>query len=581
MLRRNRPAVFCAIAVLTLIASSALTTTSRQVKPLRDEAKFGGRIIISRSAAPRTFNRLFSFDDQTSTITDSLMGHLIRVNRHTQLVEPELARSWKFSRDGKSVTFTLRDGVKFSDGRAFSADDVVFTFQVINDPKVVSPVAGQFNFDGRRVEVRKQDDRTVVFDFPVAYASAIRLFDGIPILPRHALEQSYREGKVAQAWAPSTRPDQVVGLGPFRLKSYTPNQRVVVTRNENYWKTDAAERKLPYLDEIVFEIVPDRNTQLLKFQNGETDLLSPVNADDAPSLMPLDQQGKIKLVNLGPGTVREIFWFNLNDGKNAATGQPLVDPVKLRWFRDKKFRQAVSHAIDRQAIVNLAFAGKASPQWEFLSPADKLWFNRNVRKYPRDLVRAKSLLADAGFRFVPETRVLLDSQDRPVSFTLMTNAGNVIRQKIIALIQEDLAGIGIKVNLAQIESRALLSRINEGFNYEACLLAIVSGDSDPSSHTNIIFSSGSNHWWHPRQTRPATDWESRLDDLMTRQMTALNPRARKQLFDEVQSIMAEQQPFIFLASRHLIVAAKTDIGNLKPAVLPDFVLWNCDELYRK
>jgi peptide/nickel transport system substrate-binding protein len=571
MTKWARGILFCAAAALAINNSDQRATA---------QAKFGGRIVLSKSAGPRTFNRLFSFDEQTSAIADCLMGYLIRINRRTQQAEAALARSWKISPDGKSISFALRRDVKFSDGRAFTADDVLFTFQIINDPKVATAVSDQFNFDGARVQARKQDEQTVVFDFPAPVAGAIRLFDGIPILPRHALESSYREGKFDQAWSLATPPDRIVGLGPFKLRAYVPNQRVVLARNENYWKTDAAGRRLPYLDEIVFNIDPDRNTQLLKFQQGETDLLSPVNADDAPALAALESQGRIKVHNLGPGMIRELFWFNLNDGKNPSTGQPYVDPVKLRWFREVKFRQAVSHAIDREAIVKLAFAGKASPQWAFLSAGDKLWSSPAARKYPHDLARAKSLLADAGFRYAPDQKRLFDSQGRAVSFTLMTNAGNAIRQKISALIQEDLARIGIKVTIAPIESRAMLARINESFTYEAGLLAIVSGDTDPSSHTNVLFSHGPGHWWHPRQTRPATAWEARLDELVNRQRTALTPAARKKLFDDAQAIMAEQQPFLFLASRHLLVAAKTDLGNFKPAVLPDFVLWNCEELYR-
>ena len=258
----------------------------------------------------------------------------------------------------------------------------------------------------------------------------------------------------------------------------------------------------------------------------------------------------------------------------------MVDPVKLNWFKDVRFRQAVSHAIDREAIVNLVFFGKASPQWGFLSPGDQLWFNPEIKKYPHDLDRAKSLLVEAGFRYQTD-QGLFDPQGRPVTFSLMTNAGNAIRQKISALIQADLARLGIKVNLATLESRALLSTINESLNYEACLLAIVSGDTDQTSQANILSSRGITHWWHPRQAKPATDWEARIDDLMNRQMSTLNSDERKRLFDQVQAILAEQQPFIFLVSRHLIVASKTDIGNLKPALLPDFVLWNCEELYRK
>jgi peptide/nickel transport system substrate-binding protein len=231
--------------------------------------------------------------------------------------------------------------------------------------------------------------------------------------------------------------------------------------------------------------------------------------------------------------------------------------------------------------VNLVFAGKADPQWAFLSAGDQLWFNPEIKSYPYDINRARNLLAEAGFRFQAEKKQLLDRQGRPVSFTLITNAGNALRQKMGALIQEDLARLGIKVNLVFIESRALLKRINQSFDYEACLLAIASGDVEPSSHLNILLSRGANHWWNPSQSRPATDWEAKIDKLMTRQIGLLNLPARKKIFDEAQMILAEQQPFIFLASRHLIVAAKSDIGNLKPALLPDYVLWNSEELFWK
>ncbi|MEK7832895.1 MAG: ABC transporter substrate-binding protein, partial [Acidobacteriota bacterium] len=268
------------------------------------------------------------------------------------------------------------------------------------------------------------------------------------------------------------------------------------------------------------------------------------------------------------------------DGKQPKTGKPLVDPVKLGWFKDARFRQAVSHAIDREAIVRLVFAGKASPQYGFLSPGDKLWFNPQVPTYPYDPARAKSLLAEAGFRLQNDDE-LFDAAGRPVTFTLLTNAGNVLRQKMSAMIQADLARLGIKLNLAAMESRALLSTINDSMSYEAGLLAIISGDADPNSHVNILASNGLTHWWHPQQKKPATDWEARIDELMKAQTSTLNAAERKKLFDEVQMIMAEQQPFIFLASRHLIVAAKTNIANLKPALLPDFVLWNCEELALK
>ncbi len=567
-----------AVLILVLVAPGRHSAFDSGAQPAR--VKRGGRLVISKSAAPTTFNRLFSADEPTSSITNCLVGHLIRINRQTQQPEAEIAQSWKITPDRKKVTFSLRPGVKFSDGHPATADDVVFTFQVITDPRVTTPVSDQFTFLGQRVRAEKIDQSTVAFIFPIAHPAALRSFDGVPILPRHMLEQAYREGRINRMWGLATPPEQVVGLGPFRLKSYVPGQTVVLQRNEHYWKKGATGDQLPYLDELVFVIATDRNAQLLKFRNGETDVLSPITADDLGSLSALERQGRIRIHDLGPSLIREIFWFNLNDGKQSTSGRSPVDPVKLGWFKEVKFRQAVSHAIDRQAIVNLVFAGKATPQWAFLSAGDRVWHNPAVAKYPYDQNRARQLLAEAGFVYRADRKALLDREGRPVGFSLMTNGGNAIRQKISAMIQEDLAKIGIRVSVGTMESNALVSRFNEGGEYEAGLLAVVSGDFEPSSNLNVLLSKGGMHWWYPKQVRAATAWEARIDQLMTQQMTTINQAARKKIIDEVQKILAEQQPFIFLVSRHLMVAAKRDIGNLRPSLLPDFVLWNVEELYR-
>ena len=571
---KQQSVLYLILAVFIFTSCQAPTTPPRT-------SKFGGRVVISKSAGPKTFNRLLSFDDQTNTITNCLMGTLVRINRQTQQPEPELATTWQASPDGKALTFTLRRDVKFSDGKPFTSDDVLFTFQLVNDEKIASSAADSFNFDGKRVTVEKVDEHTVRFTFPQALATAERLFDGVPMLPKHQLEAAHREGKLADAWNLATPPEQIVGLGPFKLKSYEAGQRVTLVRNENYWKKDESGKTLPYLDELVFSLDADRNTQLLKFQNGETDLFSPLNADDVKMLAGLEKQGIFKLHDLGPSLIREVFWFNLNDGKDAKTGKPFVDPIKRTWFANQKFRQAISHAIDRTALVNLAFAGKAAPQWGFSSAGNKSWFTADIAQYPYDLNRAKALLTEAGFKFQDADKTLVDAQNHAVEFTLITNAGNALRQKMSAVMQEDLAKIGIKMNIAQIETKAVLGRINDSFDYDAAMLAIVSGDVDPNSDANILLSSGSSHWWYPNQKQAATPWEKRIDELMQQQAHALDAKQRKAQFDEVQKILAEEQPYLFLATRHLIVAAKTDIGNFKPALLPDFVLWNCEELYRQ
>ena len=568
------------VVVANLLLASSLIGLARPIASQSGvRGKRGGRLVISMSAGPTTFNRLFADDAQTTAITDCLVGHLIRINRQTQQPEAELAQSWKVSPDGKKVTFVLRPGLKFSDGRAVTADDLIFTFQVITDPRSETAQRDLFTISGQPVRADKIDASTVSFTFPTPRVSMVRLFDGVPVVPKHILEPAYRAGRIKQTFLLSTPPDQIVGLGPFRVKSFLAGQRVTLQRNDYYWKSAASGEKLPFLDELVISIDANRNTQMLKFQQGETDLLSPVSADDIGALSALERQGKLRIHDLGPSFIREVFWFNLNDGRQSASGRSPVDAVKLGWFREVKFRQAISHAIDRQAIVNLVFAGRATPQWAFLSAGDRVWFNPNVQKYPYDLNRAKQLLSEVGFVYRADRKLLQDAQGRPVAFTIATNT-TPLRQKIGALIQEDLAKIGIRVSLAIIESKALTSRFEDSLDYEAGLLALVSGDTDPGSNQNALGSKGAQHWWYPKQTQPATAWEARIDELMRQVMTTLNPAQRKRQFDEVQKIMAEQQPFIFLVSRHLMVASKTNIGNLKPALLPDFVLWNAEELFR-
>jgi peptide/nickel transport system substrate-binding protein len=567
------------VALLLLFVGAPMDLGVPLPMPQAIRGKRGGRIVISMSNGPGTFNRLFSDDAQTTAVTECLAGHLIRINRQTQQVEPELAQSWKVSPDGKKVTFVLRSGLKFSDGHPASVDDVLFTFQLITDARAETALRDQFILEGQRVQVDKVDGTSVSFSFPVAQAAIVRRFDGVPIVPRHILEPAYRAGRIKQTFLLSTPPEQIVGLGPFKVRSFLAGQRVTLQRNDYYWKTSASGEKLPFLDELVITIDPQRPAQVLKFQNGESDLLSPVNADDLGALAPLERQGRIKVHDLGPSLIREVFWFNLNDGKQSPGGRAPVDGIKLGWFRELKFRQAVSHAIDRQAIANLVFAGRAAPQWAFLSAGDRLWFSANVAKYSYDPNRARQLLAEAGFVFRADRKVLVDAQGRPVAFTLATNT-NSLRQKIAALIQEDLSKIGIRVSIAALDSKALTTRFEESFDYEAGLLALVSGDTDPSSNQNVLGTRGTQHWWYPRQTQPSTAWEARIDALMRQQMSTINAAARKRQFDEVQKIMAEQQAFIFLVSRHLMVASKTNVGNLKPSLLPDFVLWNSEELYR-
>lgn len=532
----------------------------------------GGRLVVSQASGPKTFNPLFATDTDTLGILNCVMSVLVRINRQTGEAEPELAESLTSSSDHRVLTIRLRPGVTFSDGHPLTADDVLFTFQVIYDPALRSSVRDVLDIEGGQIVVEKKDSRTVTLTFPKPVATSERLLDSVHILPKHRLEADYRAGRFASRWDLSTPPEEIVGLGPFRLKEYVPGERTVLVRNPHYWKRDPAGRPLPYLDEITFLILPDRSTRVLKFQQGELDLLSPLTPEEVARLEPQVAARRIRIYDLGPSLISEVMWFNLNPRARS------LSPTKLAWFQDVRFRQAVSFAINRQALIDVVFAGKAAPVWGPV-PTTSPWFHQGVKTYPYDPLRAKALLAEAGFSDRNGDGVLEDAQGNALAFTLVTNAGNPLRERMGLMIQEDLKKVGIRVNFAPIETKTMLDRLARGTDYEAGLLAIAAGDTDPSSLRNFLLSSGSNHWWNPQQPTPATEWEKRIDELLNEFLTTGDQRRRKALFDEVQTILSEQVPLIYLVARDLIVGAKPTVGNLKPGLLPDPLLWNAEELY--
>lgn len=553
---------------LSLLAGASCERRSTAPSP----PQRGGRLVISQSSGPKTFNPLLATDTDTLAILNCLMSVLVRINRQTGEAEPELAESLTYSADHTVMTIRLRQGIAFSDGHPLTADDVLFTFQVIYDPALRSSLRDILEVDGKKIEVEKRDSYTVTLTFPKPVAAGERLLDSVHILPRHRLEADYRAGRWASLWELSTPPDQIVGLGPFRLKEYVPGEKTVLVRNPYYWKRDPTGQPLPYLDEITVLIVPDRSTRVLKFQQGELDLLSPLTPEEAATLQPQVAAGRIRIYDLGPSLISEVMWFNLNPRARS------LSPIKLAWFQDVRFRQAVSFAINRQALCDVVFAGKAAPVWGPV-PGTSRWFNPRAKTYPYDPARAQALLAEAGFSDRNGDGLLEDARGNPVAFTLMTNAGNAIRERMGLMIQEDLKKVGITVTFVPIETKTMLERLAQGTDYEAGLLAIAAGDTDPSSLRNFLLSSGTNHWWNPQQPTPATAWEKQIDERLNEFLTTADEKRRKALFDDVQMIMSEQVPFIYLVARDLIVAAKPTVKNLKPGLLQDPVLWNAEELY--
>lgn len=537
--------------------------------------RYGGTLIIGERSEPKTLNPVTAADIASREVIGRMTADLIHINRDSQQTEPSLSKSWTKSRDGRVFILSLRRGLRFSDGQPFDADDVVCSFQVYLDEQSHSPQRDMLIVGGKPIEVRKIDQYTVRFELSEPYAAAERIFDGLAIMPHHLLDKSYQDHTFAQAWGLNTVPRDIAGMGPFRLKEYVPGQRIVLERNPYYWKADKNKNRLPYIDELTFLFVGNEDAQVVRFQAGDTDLVNRVGAENYALLSNTASKSGIESFDLGPSLEYNFLLFNLNDLKSRNLGKIAA---KQPWWSDVRFRQAVSCAVDRDAIVKLVFEGRGAPLWGNVSPSNKLWVDSTLPHPPRSLDRARALLTSAGFSWRPDGK-LVDRSGQPVEFSIVTSSSSTQRTKMATIIQDDLSHLGMDVQIVPLEFHALLDRVFQTYDYEASIMGLGGGDADPNPELNVWLSSGSTHLWHLNEAAPATDWEAQIDKLMKQQMVELKYKERKRLYDEVQELIASNVPFVFLATPDILVVSRKDLANFKPAVLDPNTLWNVEQLY--
>ncbi|HEY7305791.1 MAG TPA: ABC transporter substrate-binding protein [Bryobacteraceae bacterium] len=535
----------------------------------------GGTLILSERSEAKTFNPLIAIDGTSRETIALMMADLIHINRYTQQSEPALAKSWAISQDGRRYTLHLRRGLRFSDGHPFDADDVVFTFRAYLDQRIHAPQRDFLIVGGRPISVQKLDAYTVLFNLAEPYAAAERLFDSIAILPRHLLEAAYEDGTLGSAWGLNVAPDQIAGLGPFRLKQYVPGQKIVLERNPFFWKRDGKRNVLPYLHEIVCLSDISSEAETIRFEAGETDIVSRIGAENFAILNKDEGRRRFRMYDAGPGLEYTFLAFNLND---LVQGREPSITEKQKWFRQTAFRQAISNTIDRGAIVRLAYAGRAYPLLVPVSPGNRLWFDPAIPRPLRSVERAKRLLREAGFSWSADGS-LNDVRGRRVEFSIMHNARRAQHVQMATIIQQDLKDIGIKVNLIPLDFATLVDRVFNSFVYEAAIVTLADGDSDPNSQMSILLSHGAAHAWKLRSNSSPDEWQQEIDRLMEAQMTTIDHSIRKQMFDRVQQLVWQHEPVIFLVSPDILAGASDRVGNFQPAVLSSYTLWNADQLF--
>jgi peptide/nickel transport system substrate-binding protein len=543
----------------------------------------GGKFVVSEVGDPKTFNPITANETSSLDITRAMFWSLLNFDVPSQEPVPGLAESWTNSPDGKTWTFKLRKNLRWSDGAPLTADDVVFTWDVIYNPKIDNVMRDPFIIGGRKFTVTKIDDLTVQVLTPEIYAPFLTAFGaGVPIIPKHILEKSVEDGTFVSAYGINSDPSQIVGSGPFRLKEYKAAQYTLLERNPYFLEVDRKGARLPYFDDVVFTVVPDLNAMSLRFLSGESDVDDFIYPYEYAQFKAEADKGKFTLLEPGAGLEMSFLWFNENTNVDK-TGKPFVDPKKLKWFRDPKFRQAISYAIDREAIIKSVLSGRGIPAYSFDTPGDKKWFNPNIKKYPYNPDQALALLKESGIEKRNGGDFLTDADGNKIEFVLNTNTGNGAREKTAVLIAADLKNLGINVIFQPIEFNTLINKIDVTYDYDCVLLGLAPGTSaDPSDDMNVLKSGGFTHQWFPRQKSPSTPWEARIDQLMDAQMKTLDYAERKNDYDEVQEILAEQQPMIFTVTPMYYAAIRSDVGNVRPTALTSYrATWNVEELYFK
>lgn len=561
-------------AVVFLLLGAFPCFAQDEIPPKAD--KYGGELVLAATSDPRSFNPILAKETSTTAVIGFMFEGLTRTNADTLAVEPNLAESWQVSPDGLTWTFYLRKDVRWSDGKPFTADDVVFTFNdLIFNPQIPNSARDIFTIGDKIFRVEKLDDFTVSFILPVKFAPFLRSM-GQEILPRHILFEAVKSGRFNFTWGTDVRPTKLVGTGPFRLAQYLAGEKIVLERNPFYWKKSKTGEALPFIDRVIFIIVQNQDTALLKFQDGELDYYS-LRGSDFPFLKPWEKRLDFTIYEAGPDFGSQFIIFNLNPEKNPKTQLPYVEPRKLAWLSELKFRRAIAYAIDKKMMINILMNGLGVEQHSPMSPSSGYFFNSKVKQYPYDPKIARSLLREMGFSDRNGDGFLEDKQGRRVEFNLITNSGDNERLQIAAIIRRDLENLGIKVNFQAVEFNTLVSKLVSTYDWEAVIIGLTGG-IEPHFGKNVWSSSGHLHMWYPRQRSLHTEWEKRIDEIFDAAAQELDETKRKVLYDEWQSIVAEELPMIFTVLAESIFAVRNKFENLKPTVYGG-AFYNLEELW--
>ncbi|MEW6138644.1 MAG: peptide-binding protein [Thermodesulfobacteriota bacterium] len=493
---------------------------------------YGDMIIRGSIGDASVLLPILASDSGSFDITALIYNGLVRYDRDLRLIG-ELADRWEISDDKLTIRFFLRKDVKWQDGHPFTAKDVEYTYKAYVDPKTPTAYATDFL---KVKEFRVLDPYTVEVTYNEVYAPALGSW-GQGMLPSHLLE-----GKEITD-SPLKR--EPVGTGPYRFREWKTQERIVLDSYHDYFE------HRPYIDRVMTRIIPDPATMFLELKAGRIDQMG---------LSPLQYQRQT-----------DSSWFrdNFRKYKYLAFGYAYLGYNLKDWkFQDKKVRQALTTAINRESIVEGVLLGLGQVAYTPYKP-DTFWYNDNVKKFPYDPAKAKEMLAEAGWKDTDGDGIL-DKDGKPFEFTILTNQGNQLRERSATIVQRDLRKVGIRVKIRTVEWAAFLKNFINKRNFEACLLGWSIG-IDPSQ-IDI---------WNSKKIGPSelnfvTYQNPEVDKLLDQGAAVYDPEKRKVFYDKFQEIIAEDQPYTFLYVSYALPIISARFHGIDPAPIGigyNFIDW--------
>jgi peptide/nickel transport system substrate-binding protein len=552
--------------------------------------RHGGRFVAGQTASPKTFNPPMGNETTSMELIAQLFISLTDIDYRTQEDLPLLAKSWEFSDGGRTVTFHLRRGLRFSDGHPLTSEDLKFCFDVVMDPSLHPSMQDALYMDvqGKRLPYvySAPDSYTFVVTAPATDALILSHVSNVRVFPKHSLEPAYRAGRFASSYTVATPPESLVTSGPWRLKSYLENQQTVLERNPYWFGVDAKGSRLPYLDELVYRVAKDQDVAAQMFHAGELDGLDNVKAEDYQKYTAEQKEKGFILHDVGPSFNTTFFWFNVNrvrrPEKGKALGAPEVEPYKYAWFANRDFRRAVSMAVDRDAIIRGPYFGYGVKSWSILTDGNLRWFDPAVTGPDHDPQAANALLDRIGYQKRNADGTRVDAAGHPLAFTLVYNGDNKLRAATATLLQDDLAKVGIKLTPAGLDFNTLVTKTRSERDYDACLLGLGSAvPSDPGMGANFWKSGGLTHYWDMEQPqgRPDTRAEGRIDSLFQACIATTDLAERKRAYSAMSQVLNDECFLIWLPTQVMKFPVRSRFGNVSPSPMPPRLLWNAPTIF--